>query len=101
MTRSDYKMTQLQETLHYCNFLLSSLVCSLRHHVRGLHHHDPRLRGLHLPFEAAALAAPRARHDAKGDGHDATDDDSSDDAGVQGGGFCRTRQLNLGGVDTT
>jgi hypothetical protein len=59
------------------------------------------LRGLHLPFEAAALAAPRARHDAKGDGHDATDDDSSDDAGVQGGGFCRTRQLNLGGVDTT
>ena len=40
-------------------------------------------------MEAAALAAPRARDDAKGDSHDATDDDASDDGVAQGVGFCR------------
>tara|TARA_B100001142_G_scaffold12280_1_gene11641 strand:+ start:277 stop:444 length:168 start_codon:yes stop_codon:yes gene_type:complete len=51
--------------------------------VPGLHHHDPRLRGLYLPFEAAALAAPRARDDEQGEAHGDSDDYARDEASVE------------------
>ena len=41
------------------------------------------MRGLLLPFEAAALAAPRARDDAQCEAHDAADDDARDGAVVR------------------
>ena len=78
LTTEEEKQTIQQ---HKSGVLLSGRL--FRHHVPGLHHHDRRLRGRLLPFEAAALAAPRARDDAQCEDHDAADDYARDGAAVR------------------